>query len=187
MMMNRTLIYSYDGTPESCIHSHLALPIQTNIANLEASHYPRNCGSDEYDKPGNEYRHGDFALGVAQNCLRNRCVASKIHKLFANSVPGAPGVGKGTQCSRLALDLGLTHISYGDLLRAQRADPSSKLAHLRPEDLVPDDLAVETIKECIEGYRGTGVSCFLVDGFPRSAGMAELFEKEVRIEEVCEW
>ena len=96
-------------------------------------------------------------------------------------------MGKGTQCSRLALDLGLTHISYGDLLRAQRADPSSKLAHPRPEDPVPDDQAVEIMKECIEGYRKTGVSCFLVDGFPRSAGMAELFENEVCIEEIYKW
>lgn len=43
-------------------------------------------------------------------------------------VIGGPGVGKGTQCSRLAVDLGLEHISVGDLLRKESQRPSSVYA-----------------------------------------------------------
>ena len=34
-------------------------------------------------------------------------------------VTGAPGCGKGTQCEKLVEEFGYTHISTGDLIRAE--------------------------------------------------------------------
>jgi len=36
-------------------------------------------------------------------------------------VLGGPGSGKGTQCSRLAREFNLSHLSVGDLLRTEAA------------------------------------------------------------------
>ena len=37
---------------------------------------------------------------------------------------GAPGAGKGTQCSLLVRDYGYVHLSAGDLLRAEKESGS---------------------------------------------------------------
>ena len=61
-----------------------------------------------------------------------------------DDLSGGPGVGKGTQCKRLVADLGLSHLSVGDLLR----DGASKvlantgldiIAHMRDGKLVPKE------------------------------------------------
>jgi hypothetical protein len=41
-------------------------------------------------------------------------------------VLGGPGAGKGTQCSMLVEKYGFTHLSAGDLLRAEKSDPTSE-------------------------------------------------------------
>ncbi|CAK0906057.1 unnamed protein product, partial [Prorocentrum cordatum] len=40
---------------------------------------------------------------------------------------GGPGSGKGTQCERVVRELGYTHLSAGDLLRAERQREGSEL------------------------------------------------------------
>ncbi len=87
---------------------------------------------------------------------------------------GPPGVGKGTQASRLADALGIAHISTGDMLRAEVASGSelgNKVRTLMDEgQLVPDETIVEIIEnrtlqsDCING-------CIL-DGFPRTVPQA---------------
>ncbi len=42
---------------------------------------------------------------------------SSIAPLFPNS--GGPGSGKGTQCENVAVKYGYTHLSTGDLIRAE--------------------------------------------------------------------
>ena len=44
-------------------------------------------------------------------------VNSDINVVF---VLGGPGVGKGTQCSKLVQDFQFKHLSAGDLLRAEQ-------------------------------------------------------------------
>jgi UMP-CMP kinase len=43
-------------------------------------------------------------------------------------VIGGPGAGKGTQCSSLVKRYGFSHLSLGDILRAETANPDSKWA-----------------------------------------------------------
>ncbi len=88
---------------------------------------------------------------------------------------GAPGVGKGTQASRLGKDEGWAHISTGDMLRdAVRGGTSLGLkakSFMDQGALVSDELMVELVDErlrmsdCQQG--------FLLDGFPRTVFQAE--------------
>lgn len=45
-------------------------------------------------------------------------------------VLGAPGSGKGTQCSKIVENFGYVHLSAGDLLREERARPGSQFGTL---------------------------------------------------------
>ncbi|HTT26485.1 MAG TPA: nucleoside monophosphate kinase, partial [Thermoplasmata archaeon] len=57
---------------------------------------------------------------------------------------GPPGAGKGTQASALAAELGIAHLSTGDLLRAAVADRTGlgreAEGYMAAGQLVPDDL-----------------------------------------------
>ena len=88
-------------------------------------------------------------------------------------VIGGPGSGKGTMCEVAALQLGWTHLSAGDLLRAELASESPVAASIQKiidaGDLVPNDIMVTLIKNKMETItRTTGNRNFLLDGFPRS-------------------
>lgn len=57
-------------------------------------------------------------------------------------VLGAPGSGKGTQCSNIVTEYNYVHLSAGDLLRAERNRPGSELAqtieeHIRAGQIIP--------------------------------------------------
>lgn len=106
-----------------------------------------------------------------------------------NNSTGGPGVGKGTQCSRLAADLNLMHVSLGDLLRAS-ADGSldSSTAelvkyHMRDGTLVPSEQVVRILQDHIKSKLAEGRQRFLLDGFPRSMDQHCHFEKQVRLHE----
>ena len=67
---------------------------------------------------------------------------------------GPPGSGKGTQAEFLVEDLGLVHLSTGDMLRAavQARTKTGKIAKKLMEAgaLVPDDTMIRMISERIE-------------------------------------
>ncbi|KAK1636889.1 UMP-CMP kinase [Colletotrichum phormii] len=103
-------------------------------------------------------------------------------------VLGGPGAGKGTQCARLVSDYGFTHLSAGDLLRAEQDRPGSQFGQLI-KDYIKDGLIVpmevtvqllenamtETMKENPAGKAAR----FLIDGFPRKMDQAVKFEEAV--------
>lgn len=84
-------------------------------------------------------------------------------------VLGPPGAGKGTQCSKIVEKYGYTHLSAGDLLRAERASgsPDGDLieSHITGGTIVP--VAI-TVKLLANAMKKDGGSRFLVDGFPRN-------------------
>ena len=93
-------------------------------------------------------------------------------------VLGGPGSGKGTMCSLAAAQLGWTHLSAGELLRAERSTggPMSELieARISKGEIVPTEVTVGLIKRAMEqAMRTTGSTNFLLDGFPRSLGNLE--------------
>jgi adenylate kinase len=88
---------------------------------------------------------------------------------------GPPGAGKGTQAAELARELGIPHLSTGDLLRAAVAarTPLGLEAddHIRAGRLVPDGLVLKILQERLA--RIDAKAGFLLDGFPRNLAQAE--------------
>lgn len=87
---------------------------------------------------------------------------------------GPPGAGKGTQAADLARELGLVHLSTGDLLRAAVAEGTelgrAADGHMRAGRLVPDELVLEILRERLgrpDASRG-----FILDGYPRTEAQA---------------
>lgn len=91
-------------------------------------------------------------------------------------VLGGPGAGKGTQCQLLSDNLGWTHLSAGDLLRAERQKAGSELAdvinaNISAGKIVPSEITVQLIKNAMDEMKKSGGQTkFLIDGFPRSEG-----------------
>ena len=88
-------------------------------------------------------------------------------------VLGGPGAGKGTMCELSEVQLGWTHLSTGDLLRAERAAGGATAAtieeYMTAGKLVPNEITVTLLKDAMERVtRTTGKTNFLLDGFPRS-------------------
>ncbi|ETS87721.1 Uridylate kinase [Pestalotiopsis fici W106-1] len=107
-------------------------------------------------------------------------------------VLGGPGAGKGTQCANLVKDYGFTHLSAGDLLRAEQERPGSQFGDLIKDYIkngliVPMEVTVQLLENAmvadldksgkgdIKGRKGK----FLIDGFPRKLDQAHKFEESV--------
>lgn len=93
-------------------------------------------------------------------------------------VIGGPGSGKGTMCEVAEIQLGWTHLSTGDLLRAELevGGPKAKTIdeYITAGKLVPNEIMVTLLKNAMENItRTTGKKNFLLDGFPRSLNNME--------------
>jgi UMP-CMP kinase len=93
-------------------------------------------------------------------------------------VLGGPGSGKGTMCQLAEAQLGWTHLSAGDLLRAERAAGGAMAetieGHLTKGEIVPSQITVTLLKNAMEAaMRQHGKTNFLLDGFPRSLDNVE--------------
>ncbi|PSR21383.1 MAG: adenylate kinase [Sulfobacillus acidophilus] len=91
---------------------------------------------------------------------------------------GPPGSGKGTQAKILARQLGVPHISTGDLFRQHlhEGTPLGVAArrYLDAGTLVPDDVTESMVRARIqEPDARVG---FILDGFPRNLSQAQHFE-----------
>ncbi len=94
---------------------------------------------------------------------------------------GPPGAGKGTHAGPLSQQLGIPHISTGDLFRnnIRMGTPLGQIAnrYIAEGKLVPDELTLDMLfdrlskEDCKKG-------CIL-DGFPRTVSQAEAFEKRL--------
>jgi adenylate kinase len=92
---------------------------------------------------------------------------------------GPPGAGKGTQAKRLVDDFGLPYYATGIILR-EAVDAESELGRKAKEymdagELVPDELICDVIAERFDS--GEADDGFLLDGFPRTVGQAEMLQE----------
>ena len=83
----------------------------------------------------------------------------------------------------LERELGLKHLSTGDILREEvrKGTELGKRAekYMKSGELVPDDLIVEMMEKEISKYDN-----FVLDGFPRNLKQAEALDKMCRIDKV---
>jgi adenylate kinase len=95
---------------------------------------------------------------------------------------GPPGAGKGTQAERLVEDFGLPYYSTGIILREAVANGSElgKQAkeYMDAGELVPDELINNVIAERLDS--GEADDGFLLDGFPRTIGQAEMLDETLK-------
>ena len=98
---------------------------------------------------------------------------------------GVQGSGKGTQAKIISVNLGIPHISTGDLLRGASEQLRKEIdSHINVGYLVPDELMLKVLKErlsledCKKG--------FILDGYPRNLVQAKKLDEITSIDEVIE-
>ncbi|HEU0088530.1 MAG TPA: adenylate kinase [Pseudonocardiaceae bacterium] len=98
---------------------------------------------------------------------------------------GPPGAGKGTQAAVLSNELGVPHISTGDLFREHVGDETNLgqrvKDYLDAGQLVPDQITNEMVRQ-----RLTEEDCeagFLLDGYPRTVSQAQMLADLLRAQD----
>ncbi len=95
---------------------------------------------------------------------------------------GKQGAGKGTQAARLAEHFGIAHVSTGDMFRTMAAIGTAHgleaKRYMDEGDLVPDELVIGVVEECLApgGPLGDG---FVLDGFPRNLHQAQELDRVI--------
>merc|ERR1711916_283017 len=121
-------------------------------------------------------------MGTSLPTLYTRTMSSfNVADAKVYFVLGGPGAGKGTQCASLVEEFGFTHLSAGDLLRAER-DTGSEVAELinnyiREGLIVPKEITIGLLKTAME--KAANSAGYLIDGFPRALDQWTAFEETV--------
>lgn len=126
-----------------------------------------------------------LGLTLAVTCVGSLLLAEDTSTPKTNSLPrvvillGPPGSGKGTQAVRLTKELGIPHISTGDLFRENIGNGTElgkkAKSYMDAGKLVPDEVVLDMLfdrvsrPDCAKGY--------LLDGFPRTIPQAEALDK----------
>lgn len=91
---------------------------------------------------------------------------------------GAPGAGKGTEAAYLKEHWGLTHVSTGDILRAEVREGTElgreAQGYMERGELVPDELIINMMEGRLKSLGETGG--YMLDGFPRTVAQAEALD-----------
>lgn len=110
-----------------------------------------------------------FASVVNQTVLKTM---GKPNVIF---VLGGPGAGKGTQCDLIVKEFGYTHLSAGDLLRAERKREDSEVGQLIEDcivngKIVPVAITCGLLEKAMMAVmeKDADKDNFLIDGFPRN-------------------
>lgn len=103
-------------------------------------------------------------------------------KVVVIFVLGGPGSGKGTQCARIVEHYGFTHLSAGDLLRAEinsGSENGTMIQNMIKEGkIVPSEVTVKLLQRAM---KESGNYKFLIDGFPRNEENRAAFEEVTQI------
>jgi adenylate kinase len=106
-----------------------------------------------------------------------------MHKYI---ILGVQGSGKGTQAKLLREELGLVHISVGDIFRwhiQSRTKLGARIKRLvAAGELVPDGVVEEVVRARLEQHDWN--YGFILDGFPRNRPQAEFFLESYDVDAV---
>ncbi|KAF0902565.1 hypothetical protein E2562_018061 [Oryza meyeriana var. granulata] len=109
----------------------------------------------------------------------NMLGGKKVKIIF---VLGGPGSGKGTQCCNIVEHFGFTHLSAGDLLRAEINSGSENGTMIdtiiKEGKIVPSEVTIKLLQEAIIK---SGNDKFIIDGFPRNEENRAAFESVINI------
>ncbi|KAG5565313.1 hypothetical protein RHGRI_001269 [Rhododendron griersonianum] len=98
-------------------------------------------------------------------------------------VLGGPGSGKGTQCENIVRHFGYTHLSAGDLLRAEIKSGSENGTMIqnmiKDGKIVPSEVTIKLLQRAM---LESSNDKFLIDGFPRNEENRAVFESVTGIE-----
>jgi len=101
-------------------------------------------------------------------------------------IMGVQGSGKGTQSEMLASDLGIVHISVGDIFRwhvAQHTRLGSQVRRVMAGgELVSDEVSGSVVRERLAQHDWN--YGFVLDGFPRNVAQARFFLESYDIDAV---
>ncbi|MCP9265209.1 ATP:UMP phosphotransferase [Dirofilaria immitis] len=133
----------------------------------------------------------DTMLRGATSNNSNSGIGYPMYKTYAtyehhglHACRSGPGSGKGTQCDKIVAKYGLTHLSSGDLLRAEVKSGSPRGSELNKlmenGQLVPLEVVLDLVKEAMLQAIAKGSKGFLIDGYPREVKQGEQFEDEIQ-------
>lgn len=92
---------------------------------------------------------------------------------------GPPGAGKGTQAAKLVEKYNLTHLSTGDVFRAnikgQTELGTLAKSYMDKGELVPDEVTIKMLESEVD--KVCNPVGFIFDGFPRTIPQANALEK----------
>ena len=99
---------------------------------------------------------------------------------------GPQGSGKGTQAKIISEELGIVHISTGDLFRGlTKGELKEEVdSYINSGNLVPDKVTIKILKERIS--KEDCKKGFILDGFPRNVAQADLLDEITKIDKVIE-
>ncbi|XP_078721408.1 adenylate kinase isoenzyme 5-like isoform X2 [Lampetra fluviatilis] len=137
------------------------------------------AGDAETQNPDSE--RSDITA-AAERDDREGAMAEKLKNTKIVFVVGGPGSGKGTQCEKIVAKYGYTHLSTGDLLRAEVTSGSERGKHLsdimQRGELVPLDTVLDMLRDAMIANADKSKG-FLIDGYPREVKQGEEFEKKI--------
>jgi len=106
-------------------------------------------------------------------------IEKKVKVVF---VLGGPGSGKGTQCANIVEHFGYTHLSAGDLLRAEiksGSENGTMIQNMITEGkIVPSEVTIKLLQRAM---LESEYDKFLIDGFPRNEENRAAFERVTKI------
>ncbi len=98
---------------------------------------------------------------------------------------GVQGSGKGTQAKTISKELGMCHISTGDLFRELTGELKTEVdSYMNAGKLIPNELVIEILEERIE--KDDCKKGIILDGFPRNLEQANALDKKLKVDKVVE-
>ena len=142
--------------------------IANKLSNINSNVYSSSTTIPDVRRPKSKSSSRKRTLKMMS--MNDRIKAPKI------IIAGAPAAGKGTQCEIIKRDLGVVHLSTGDILRAAVNEKSplglEAKSYMDSGKLVPDELIIGVVCDRLK-QPDCEKQGWLLDGFPRTKSQAE--------------